>query len=141
MQTLHTYDYEQLKELGGHEVLSEDGEKLGYVDLVFRDTDTGEPEWVGIWDGLPDSKPRVLVPVRDVSVDRDAVRVPWPANLIRNAPAYEPPGDVVIGHDSVVEISPETEREAYAHYGVQPATEREEPVEVIRFRVWRIQSF
>jgi hypothetical protein len=138
---LQTYDYEQLKELGGHEVLSEDGEKVGYVDLVFRDAGTGEPEWLGIWDGLPDSKPRVLVPIRDVTVDQAAVRVPWPADLIRNAPTYDAPGDVVIGHDSVVEVSPETEREAYGHYGVQPATEREEPVDVIRFRVWRIQSF
>jgi hypothetical protein len=83
----------------------------------------------------------VLVPIRDVTADQAAVRVPWPADLIRNAPTYEAPGDVVIGHDSVVEVSPETEREAYGHYGVQPATEREEPVDVVRFRVWRIQSF
>jgi sporulation protein YlmC with PRC-barrel domain len=138
---LKTYDYEQLKELGGHEVLTEDGVKVGYVDLIFRDVDTGEPEWLGIWDGLPDTKPRLLVPVRDVVVEGDAVRVPWQADRIRNAPTYEAPGDLVIGHDSVVDISPETEREAYAHYGVEPATEREEPVEVIRFRVWRIQSF
>jgi PRC-barrel domain len=141
METLHTYDYEQLRELGGHRVLSEDGEQVGYVDLVFRDDDTGEPEWLGIWDGVPDSKPRVLVPIRDVTVDGDAVRVPWPADVIRSAPAYEAPGDLVIGHDSVIEISPETERDAYAHYGVEPTTERDEPVEVIRFRVWRIQSF
>jgi hypothetical protein len=138
---LKTYDYEQLKELGGHEVLTEDGVKVGYVDLVFRDVDTGEPEWLGIWDGLPDTKPRLLVPIRDVVVEGDAVRVPWQADRIRNAPTYEAPGDLVIGHDSVVDISPETEREAHAHYGVEPATEREEPVEVIRFRVWRIQSF
>jgi sporulation protein YlmC with PRC-barrel domain len=138
---LETYDYAQLRELGGHEVVATDGEKVGYIDLVFRDDETGAPEWLGIWDGLPDSKPRVLVPVRDVQVDRDVVRVPWPADVIRKAPSYEPPGDVVIGHDSVVEISPETERAAYEHYGVEPATARSEPVEVVRFRIWRIQSF
>jgi hypothetical protein len=48
---------------------------------------------------------------------------------------------VAIGHDSVVEISPETERTAYEHYGVDPAMERPETVEVVRFRVWRIQTF
>jgi hypothetical protein len=138
---LHTYDYEQLRALSGHEVLSEDGEKVGYVDLVFRDMDTGEPEWLGIWDGLPDTKPRVLVPIRDVAVDEDAVRVPWAADLIRNAPSYEPPHNLAAGRDHTVEIEPETKRAAYEHYGVSPASEREEPVEVIRFRVWRIQSF
>ena len=138
---LQTYDYEQLRELSGHEVVSQDGDAIGYVDLVFRDVDSGDPEWLGIWDGLPDSKPRVLVPIRGVDVEGNVVRVPWPGEVIRNAPTYEAPGDLVIGHDSVVEITPEREREAYAHYGVDPAAEREQPVEVIRFRVWRIQSF
>lgn len=138
---LETYDYEQLRALGGHEVLSANGEKLGYVDLVFRDHDTGQPEWLGIWDGLPDSRPRVLVPVGGVAVEADAVRLPWPADVVRNAPSYEVHGDVAIGHDSVVEVSPETERTAYEHYGVEAAAERPETVEVIRFRMWRIQSF
>jgi len=86
---LETYDYEQLKGLGGHEVVASDGEKVGYLDLVFRDEKTGQPEWLGIWDGLPDSKPRVLLPVR----------------------------------------------------GVEPLTQRPETVDVVRFRIWRIQSF
>lgn len=138
---LHTYTYDQLRDLDGHEVVAADGEKIGYIDLVFRDDDTGEPEWLGIWDGLPDTKPRVLVPVRNVEVEDDVVRVPWPADVIRKAPSYEAPHNVTIGQDNVVDVSPETERKAYEHYGVEPMTTREEPVQVIRFRVWRIQSF
>jgi hypothetical protein len=34
---LETYEYEQLRELGGHEVVAADGAKVGYIDLVFRD--------------------------------------------------------------------------------------------------------
>jgi hypothetical protein len=138
---LETYEYEQLTELDGHQVVAADGAKVGYIDLVFRDDETGAPEWLGIWDGFPDSKPRVLVPVRGVEVDADVVRVPWPADLIRDAPSYEPPHNVTIGQDNLVEISPETERTAYDHYGVEPASERPEAVEVVRFRVWRIQGF
>ena len=138
---LETYDYEQLKKLGGHEVVASDGEKVGYVDLVFRDHDTGAPEWLGIWDGLPDSKPRVLVPIRDVEATDGTVRIPWPADVVRGAPSYEVHGDLAIGHDTVVEITPETERAAYEHYGVEPLAERPETVEVVRFRLWRIQSF
>ena len=138
---LDTYDYEQLKGLGGHEVVASDGEKVGYVDLVFRDEETQQPEWLGIWDGLPDSKPRVLLPVRGVEVVDSAIRVPWPAETVRGAPSYEDPHDLVLAHDSVVDISPETERAAYEHYGIEPLTERPETVEVVRFRLWRIQSF
>jgi hypothetical protein len=138
---LDTYDYEQLKGLGGHEVVASDGEKVGYVDLVFRDEGTQQPEWLGIWDGLPDSKPRMLLPVRGVEVVDGAIRAPWPAETVRGAPSYEDPHDLVLPHDSVVEISPETERAAYEHYGIEPLTERPETVDVVRFRLWRIQSF
>jgi hypothetical protein len=138
---LDTYDYEQLRQLAGHEVVAADGDKVGYIDLVFRDNETGAPEWLGIWDGLPDTKPRVLVPVRDVQVEADVVRVPWPADVVRNAPSYDAPHDLVIGHDDVVEIDQETERRTYEHYGIEPTTARGEPAEVVQFRVWRIQSF
>jgi hypothetical protein len=144
-RVLHTYDYEQLKELDGHEVVSKDGEKVGYIDLVFRDVDTNAPEWLGIWDGFPDTKPRVLVPVREVEIEADVVRVPWPGELIRSAPSYEPPHNVTIGQEQVVEVSPETERKAYEHYGIEPETApetaAEEPITVVQYRIWRIQSF
>jgi PRC-barrel domain protein len=138
---LHTYSYEQLRELGGHEVIAEDGEKIGYVDLIFRDDETGEPEWLGIWDGLPDSKPRRLVPVRDVRVEGDTVRLPWSAEVVHNAPSYEAPHNVTIGHDSVVEIDAETERTGYDHYGIEPPSVRPADARVVHFRIWRIQSF
>jgi len=138
---LDTLSYEQLRELGGHEVVGEEGEKVGYVDLVFRDDETGSPEWIGIWDGLPDSKPHVLVPVRDVKVEADVVRLPWPADLVRSAPSYDAGHDLVIGHENVVHVDSETERKAYEHYGMEPGTERADEVEVVRFTVWRIQSF
>jgi hypothetical protein len=137
---LDTYNYESLKALGGHEVVSSDGEKLGYNDLVFRDVDTGVPEWLGIWDGLPDRKPRQLVPVRRVEVDEDVVRVPWPAEVVRSAPDYERHGDLIAGGDEVIDITPETERIAYEHYGIDPLIPREEDPDAVRFRVWVIQE-
>jgi hypothetical protein len=104
-------------------------------------TEAGQPEQLGIWDGLPDSKPRVRLPVRGVEVTDSAVRAPRPAETIRGSSSYQDPHDVVLGHDSIVEISPETERAAYEHYGVEPLTERPGSVKVLRFRLWRVQSF
>lgn len=138
---LDTHDFEQMRQLGGHEVQASDGEKIGYVDLVFRDNETDQPEWLGIWDGLPDAKPRMLVPVRDVQVEQDVVRLPWPADVVRDAPSYEPAHNLALGRDHVVEVDAETERRAYEHYGIEPLTARPEPVEVVTFRIWRIQSF
>jgi hypothetical protein len=45
---LETYDYEHLKGLGGHEVVASDGEKVGYVDLVFCDHDSEAVEVVRV---------------------------------------------------------------------------------------------
>lgn len=134
---LDTYDYDGLKALSGHEVVGSDGEKIGYIDLIFRDDESGVPEWLGIWDGLPDRKPRSLVPVRGVEVDGEVVRVPWAADVVRSAPGYERHGDLITGRDHVVDVTPETERSAYEHYGIEPLTARAEPV---RFRVWVIQE-
>ena len=140
-QTLETYGYAQLKELEGHEVVAVDGETIGYIDLVFRDVDTGVPEWLGIWDGLPHTKSRFLVPVRGVEIDDDVVRIPWPKDIVHEAPSYDPPGGLIVGDDKVVEIDPQTERRAYEHYGIEPETVRDERLDAVQFRVWRIQSF
>ena len=137
---LDTYDYEGLRGLAGHEVVGDDGEKIGYIDLIFRDNESGAPEWLGIWDGLPDGKPRWLVPVRGAEVDADVVRLPWPAETVRQAPTYESPSGLIAGDESVLDVSPETERTAYEHYGVEPLGVREEPATMVRLRVWRIQQ-
>jgi len=76
-----------------------------------------------------------------VVVEGDTVRLPWPAELVRGAPSYEAPHDLTVGHDSVVEIGADTEREAYRHYGVEPLRARSDDAEVVVFRIWRIQSF
>jgi sporulation protein YlmC with PRC-barrel domain len=41
---LENYSMQELKELGGHEVVDANGESVGYVDLVFVDDSTGRPE-------------------------------------------------------------------------------------------------
>jgi sporulation protein YlmC with PRC-barrel domain len=41
---LENYSLEELRELGGREVLDANGESVGYVDLVFVDDATGRPE-------------------------------------------------------------------------------------------------
>jgi hypothetical protein len=56
---LENYSMQELKELGGHEVVDANGESVGFVELVFVDDSTGRPEWLGIWSGLPGKGPRV----------------------------------------------------------------------------------
>jgi uncharacterized protein (TIGR02271 family) len=97
---------EELTDLRGGDVYSEEGERIGKVEEVYVDRDTGEPEWIGLGTGFLRSK-RVLVPVAGASVREDAVWVGYPKSMVKDAP------DVDEG-----DIDQQTERGLYEYYGV-----------------------
>ena len=111
---------------------------------MFYDEPTGRPEWIGVWSGIPGKGPRVLVPIRGVEHVEGEVRVPWTKEVVHAAPSYTDEDDRgLIAHEpEVVAISPEKERAAYEHYGVEPLTARPESVTIARFRalVVEVQS-
>jgi hypothetical protein len=55
-------------------------------------------------------------------------------------PELRSTGNLITSHDSVVEVTPKTERAAYDHYGIEPPVARDKRVEMIRSQVWRIQE-
>ena len=103
---------EQLQDSIGAPVYASDGDKIGAVDEIFFDNDTGKPEWLGIGKGVLSSK-RVLVPLAGASARDDAYYVPYSKELVEASPDIA--GD---------EISQETEAELYAHYGMQYSESR-----------------
>lgn len=134
---LETYGVEEIRELVGHEVVDTNGESVGYVDLVFLDRETGRPEWLGIWNGLWNTKPRVLVPIQGIEHVEDEIRVPWTKDVVMSAPSYDEEDDRGVFDDAadVIGISSEKEREAYSHYGIEPATTTGGP----RLVVWEVE--
>ena len=74
---------------------------------MFHDTDTDQPEWIGIRTGFFSSK-RVLVPVASAEVREDGIYVPYSKDHVSGAPNID--GD---------EISQETEAELYSFYGIE----------------------
>jgi sporulation protein YlmC with PRC-barrel domain len=138
---LESYSMEELHELGGREVVDTKGDSVGFVDLVFVDDPTGRPEWMGIWSGLPGKGPRVIVPLRGVEHVEGEIRVPWTKDVIMSAPSYDDEDDRGLLRDDPdgIAISPEKERAAYRHYGVEPLTARPEGMSGPRFRAVLIE--
>jgi uncharacterized protein (TIGR02271 family) len=103
---------ERLSEARGAPVYDAEGEKIGEVDEIFFDTESGQPEWVGIGTGFFGTK-RVLVPLESAHLDRDGLRVPYHKDFVKDSP------DVASD-----EISEQTEQELYAYYSLRgrPAT-------------------
>jgi sporulation protein YlmC with PRC-barrel domain len=141
---LETYSSEELRSLVGHEVVDTEGKSVGYVDLVFLDDQTGTPEWIGVWNGVWETKPRVLVPLRGAELVEDEIRIPHPIDLIRDGPTYEDEDDRGLFTDDTdaIGISAEKERRLYQYYGIQPLTPRPEgaPEDIARFRAWTTET-
>lgn len=109
MQDRMTID--ELVAMQGKAVYATDGDKIGEIERVFYDTDSGEPEWVGVNSGGLFGSKHVLVPVQGAqrsTGDNEGLRVSYPKDLVKDAPA--------IDRD---EISEDEEQQLYAHYGLQ----------------------
>jgi sporulation protein YlmC with PRC-barrel domain len=118
---MESHRSDEVAGLVGREVLDLNGTSVGYVDLVFVDHDTGRTEWIGTWSGVPGGR-RVLVPFRGVEVSESELRVPWTESVLREAPSYVEEDDrgLVTHETGGIAISPEKERAAYLHYGLEP---------------------
>jgi uncharacterized protein (TIGR02271 family) len=103
---------DRLAEMRGETVYDSAGEKIGKVEEIFYDQQTGQPEWLGIGTGIFSSK-RVLVPVQGASTTEDGVSVAYDKERVKDAPDVS--GD---------EIGEDTERELYSYYGIAASKEQ-----------------
>jgi uncharacterized protein (TIGR02271 family) len=103
-----TIQKDELLQRRGSELLDNDGDKIGTIDEIYLDADTGEPEWALVSTGLFGSK-STFVPIRDASQDGDALRVPYDKAQVKDAPKMDPDG----------QLSQSEESELYRHYGLE----------------------
>ena len=101
----------ELRALMSRDVLDREGQSIGNVETFFTDRQTGKPEWIGVFTGTFRQR-HFLVPVRGIETEGVRVRVPWTKDQVHSAPDYRDPEG---------SISEEMEREAYRHYGLEPA--------------------
>jgi uncharacterized protein (TIGR02271 family) len=103
---------QDLERLRGSPVHSKDGERIGSVEKVFVDRETGQPEWIGIGTGFLGTK-RVLVPVKGCTRTADGLQVPYDKDHVKASPD--------IDQD---QVSQATERDLSSHYGLQYSERR-----------------
>jgi uncharacterized protein (TIGR02271 family) len=98
---------EDIKTWRGHEARSNDGDKLGKIEDIYLDQETGKPEWMAVKTGMFGGRVS-FVPLADASVDGDVVTVPYDKAKIKDAPHAEADG----------ELSQQEEGQLYRHYGL-----------------------
>jgi uncharacterized protein (TIGR02271 family) len=89
----------------GRTMLDRDGDKIGKIDDVYEDAQTGQPEWALVNTGLFGSK-KTFVPLRGATPVGEDVRVPLEKAHVKDAPGIEADG----------ELSESEERQLFTHY-------------------------
>jgi sporulation protein YlmC with PRC-barrel domain len=103
MQTLH-----DVQTWHGRKMVDADGDKIGTIEDVFLDRQTGEPAWAAVKTGLFGHK-HTLVPIRDAEPTGDnEVRINLKKEKVKEAPRIDPGG----------ELTPEEERTLWEYYGL-----------------------
>lgn len=102
---------ERVDEWIGQEVVDRDGEKVGKLEEVFFDLDTQTPTVGAVKSGLLGRKVH-LVPLAGASLGREHVRIDFPAEAVKDAPA---PGENG-------ELTRADEEALFGHYGVSAPT-------------------
>ena len=107
-----TMTMEELTTAQGQTVYAADGDKIGKIEEIFVDEQTGQPEWLALGTGMLGTK-RVLVPVEGASRYEDGFQVPYSKDKVKGTPDVDSD-----------EISQETEAALYSHYGLQYSEQR-----------------
>jgi uncharacterized protein (TIGR02271 family) len=97
---------EDVKTWRGREVVGSDGDKIGKLEDIYLDRQSGEPEWAAVKTGLFGSKVS-FVPLRDATPSGEELRVAFDKATVKDAPGVEADG----------ELSPQEEEQLYRHYG------------------------
>src|SRR5512133_2319485 len=97
----------------GRTMVDPAGDKLGTIDAIYLDDETGQPEWATVTSGLFAAK-TAFVPLAQAQDTGDSVQVPYDKQQVKNAPTMEPDGS----------LSQDDEAELYRHYGLDYSEHR-----------------
>ena len=100
-------DTQTITEFRGRDVMDRDGDKIGKLEEIYLDDQTGKPEWALVKTGMFGGRGS-FVPLADAQPDGEALTVPYPKDQVKDAPNID--GDQ--------RLSQQEEAELYRFYGL-----------------------
>jgi uncharacterized protein (TIGR02271 family) len=97
----------------GRTMVDPAGDKLGTIDAIYLDDETGQPEWATVTSGLFSAK-TAFVPLAQAQDIGDSVQVPYDKQQVTDAPSPQADG----------QLSQDDEAELYRHYGLDYSEHR-----------------
>jgi uncharacterized protein (TIGR02271 family) len=100
-------DMDTVRTWEGRTLLDRDGSRIGSIDAIYLDDQTGQPEWALVNTGLFGTKASFVPLAQATPTDQD-VRVPYDKQLVKDAPRIDPDQH----------LSEAEERQLWRHYGL-----------------------
>jgi uncharacterized protein (TIGR02271 family) len=100
-------DIDTVRSWQGATMVDADGDKVGTIESIYVDDQTGEPEWALVNTGLFGTKSS-FVPLAQATSSGDQVQVPYDKQLVKDAPRV----------DTDQHLSEAEEQELWRHYGL-----------------------
>jgi uncharacterized protein (TIGR02271 family) len=97
----------------GRAMVDPAGDKLGTIDAIYLDDETGQPEWATVTSGLFAAK-TAFVPLAQAQATGDSVQVPYDKDQVTSAPTMRADGS----------LSQDDEAKLYRHYGLDYSEHR-----------------
>jgi uncharacterized protein (TIGR02271 family) len=104
-------DVDTVRSWQGRTMVDREGDRIGTIDAIYVDDQTGEPEWALVNTGLFGTR-STFVPIAQASASGDQVQVPYEKQRIKDAPNMDPDGH----------LSEAEEQELWRHYGLEYGT-------------------
>jgi hypothetical protein len=101
-----------IREWRNHDVVDEDGHKIGELEAVYVNTITDLPSFATVETGLPTRHRLVFVPLSGATVGPGYLKVAYSRKLVKDAPS--------IGTDGVLPAAGEAA--IFQHYGMAYST-------------------
>jgi uncharacterized protein (TIGR02271 family) len=104
-------DLDTVRSWQGATMVDPDGDKIGTIESIYVDDQTGEPEWALVNTGLFGTKSS-FVPLAQATPTGDQVQVPYQKQLVKDAPRIDPDQH----------LSESEEQHLWRHYGLEYGT-------------------
>jgi uncharacterized protein (TIGR02271 family) len=101
-------DVDTVRSWQGATMVDRDGDRIGTIDAIYVDDQTGQPEWALVNTGFFGGR-STFVPIAQASGSGDQVQVPYPKQLVKDAPNMDPDGH----------LSQAEEQQLWRHYGLE----------------------
>ncbi|WP_326691517.1 MULTISPECIES: PRC-barrel domain-containing protein [unclassified Streptomyces] len=100
------FEPDDIREWRGHDVVDEDGHRIGSLESVYVDTASDQPSFATVTVGVPTRHRLAFVPLAGASVGPGYVKVGFPKSQVKGAPS--------IGTDGV--LPAEDEAAVFGYY-------------------------